>query len=619
MAEITSSISRKDIKNLPEGACIQKNVKAGVTSVYLPFYFRDENGKAKQERDYIGTVENGEFVPNWYYIHNHPTKHNRPPERWKDPIQRKKALEKVKAKEETTVNTQWHSLELEAQATEDITRQVGATVLCEQILEEDGLIEDVAKTLNYDLGATIDLVNLAIFMALTSKASYLAQSESEVCKFIGHGCPSSQRISERLQNIGSSLQLSTRFSKARMERMSKDGDLIAVDGTFLDCSSKKIAAAAIGKRKNGTFGQQINFTLVSNVSTGVPLGYRWYSGDTNDVRTLDDLKELWLDQGVPQKKVEFVWDRGYFDAKRMAELDQAGFKFIAGAKTNLNMIKKIIDERNSDFYSATSQLDHHYCFGIADDVKLTSSTHANAYVFFSPNKQMVETRLLREELKKANKKWLEGKLEDNDPVLDLVNAPVHGQELEVNQFALEQECYIRGFFACVSNTKQSTDSILDKYRTRNEVEVLFRLMLGRLLRTTRVQSSQALEGLLLVVFVALSILSRIRKLLHTKLPANANPQAAQCDVLDFDKTFTLDDYVTISELLNELRGITITKSKSTGKARFSNLTQKKYKLISALGYDKLYDDPDYAWHKLSAKHMYDLIAKAQKSAQEQNG
>ena len=46
MAEITSSISRKDIKNLPEGACIQKNVKAGVTSVYLPFYFRDENGKA---------------------------------------------------------------------------------------------------------------------------------------------------------------------------------------------------------------------------------------------------------------------------------------------------------------------------------------------------------------------------------------------------------------------------------------------------------------------------------------------------------------------------------------------------------------------------------------------
>lgn len=616
MAELSTSISRKDVKNLPEGACIQKNAKAGVITVYLPFYFRDEQGKAKQERDYIGTVENGEFVPNWYYIHNHPTKHNRPADRWKDPIQRKKALEKVKAKEEFETNTKWHDLELETHATEDITRQVGATALCEQILEEDGLIEDVAKTLDYDFNATLDLLNLAIFMALTSKASYLAHSESEVCKFIGLGCPSSQRISERLQNIGTSLQLSTRFSKARMERMSQDGDLIAVDGTFIDCNSKKIAAAAVGKHKNGTFGQQINFTMVSNVSTGIPLGFRWYSGDTNDVRTLDDLKELWLDQGVPQKKVEFVWDRGYFDAKRMAELDKAGFKFIAGAKTNLNIIKKIIDERNSDFYSATSQLEHHYCFGIADDVTLASSTHANAYVFFNPNKQMLETRQLRDDLKKAKQKWLESKLDTSDPILNFFNPPVHGMPLEINQFALEQECYLRGFFACVSNTKQSIDAILDKYRTRNEVEVLFRLMLGRLLKTTRVQSSQALEGLLLVVFVALSILSRIRKLLQNKIPAKTNPQAAQCEILDFDKTFSLDDYVTISELLNELRGITITKSKSTGKARFSNLTNKKSKLISELGYDKLFDDADATWQKLSAKHLYDLITKAQKSAQQ---
>ena len=60
----------------------------------------------------------------------------------------------------------------------------------------------------------------------------------------------------------------------------------------------------------------------------------------------------------------------------------------------------------------------------------------------------------------------------------------------LNEKRFEDECYLRGFFACVSSTDQSLDELLDKYRLRNEVEVNFRLMLGDLHRTTRVQSSQ---------------------------------------------------------------------------------------------------------------------------------
>ena len=66
-------------------------------------------------------------------------------------------------------------------------------------------------------------------------------------------------------------------------------------------------------------------------------------------------------------------------------------------------------------------------------------------------------------------------------------------------------------------------------------------MIGRLLDTTRVHSNTVLEGLLFGVFIALSILSRLRKILQTKVSSRKNVRTANCDVIDFDKTYSLDD------------------------------------------------------------------------------
>lgn len=210
--------------------------------------------------------------------------------------------------------------------------------------------------------------------------------------------------------IGKTLQLSSHLSKWRSERMAKPGDLISVDGTFLDCNSQKIAAAAHGKRKDSTYCPQINFAMVSNATTGVPIGYRLYSGDTHDVKTLDDLKALWSDYGINEKGLEFVWDRGYFDSARMAEFAKGNFKFISGAKVGLNIVKDVVEKRNDEFDSASSQLKDHYRFGVIENVTFADGVKAKAYVYFSPNRQMAETRELRDELEKIQKDWISGKL-----------------------------------------------------------------------------------------------------------------------------------------------------------------------------------------------------------------
>lgn len=599
----------QDVEGLPDGARIQQI--SGIVYVFFRYPFRHEDGTSDSERDYIGTVQGKTFVPNLYYVQNHPEKSKRPPEKWKDPIQRAKAMAAAQMEKAAEESSDWKALELEADDKEDTVRQVGASALAAEVLYKDELVDDVARALGYDLPSAMNALNLAMHAALTAKASYLASSESEVTKFIGGGCLKSQRISEFLGEIGKNLSLTASMTRLRMASMTSDGDLLGVDGTFLDCNSERISAAHKGKRKDGTYGPQINLSMVVNATTGVPVGYRWYSGDTHDGKTLEDLKEIWKDSKIAEKDVTFIWDRAYYGASRLAELDREGIKFIAGAKSGLNIIKDILKEGSAELHSPSSQLRHDYSHGITRPVPLGGKADgATAYVYYSPNKRMVATRDFRAELEAFNQKWQEGKAKKDDARLKFFKEPhVWKQPLTQDEDAFDKECDLRGIFAFVSNTaKQTSDEMLEKYRLRNEAEVLFRLMSDHLLKTTRVHSSQVLEGLLFVVFIALSVLGRLRKSLQNKVPSHKNILAAQCPVMDFDtKTYSLNDYVTLSELFSELRGITATVSKSTGKARLSNLTKKKKELVNALGYEGLLDSADKVWELLSARHLSERI------------
>ena len=130
----------------------------------------------------------------------------------------------------------------------------------------------------------------------------------------------------------------------------ENGEIVALDGTRLDSFSENISLAAVGKRKDGTFGPQVNLSILLNVRTGAIVSYRAYGGNVNDISTLNDLRHLWSDIGISEKEPVILMDRGYPSQKEFIELDRDGFKFLIGARASMSVIKKIIDERNSDFY-----------------------------------------------------------------------------------------------------------------------------------------------------------------------------------------------------------------------------------------------------------------------------
>ena len=100
-------------------------------------------------------------------------------------------------------------------------------------------------------------------------------------------------------------------------------------------------------------------------------------------------------------------------------------------------------------------------------------------------------------------------------------------------------------------------------------------MLSNLLRTTRVHSSQALDGLLLTTFVALSILTNLRA--RMKADLDGQPVFAS---------------YTIAEVFARLKKIQLVEVE--GKQYLINVSAKDKKLIKALGFEGLYDTPEAA-------------------------
>ena len=194
-------------------------------------------------------------------------------------------------------------------------------------------------------------------------------------------------------------------------------------------------------------------------------------------------------------------------------------------------------------------------------------------VFRNPVEEMAAARRLFKRLPKLESGWIQGKADLDDELLVFYDSPEIIKPLKRNMFRISEECFLLGYFAFVSNAGIEAGKALDAYKLRNEVEVVFKLMLGSLLRTTRVHSSQALDGLLFTTFIALGILTSLRA--RMKACFNGQPVSSS---------------FTIAEILARLKKIQIVEI--NGQRHLINVSDKDRQLVKALGFAGLYDSPE---------------------------
>ena len=137
------TFDRSGVQGLPEGANVQ--VINSVPYVYFRYHWKDASGKTKYARDYLGTVDNGQFVPNDYYLRLRPTKDKRPEERWSEKQRREMAVAAISSdaldKDDSCAAKQNVTQgEVEIQ-----TKAVGVTALAASILDQNGIIDDMVE------------------------------------------------------------------------------------------------------------------------------------------------------------------------------------------------------------------------------------------------------------------------------------------------------------------------------------------------------------------------------------------------------------------------------------------------------------------------------------------
>ena len=386
----------------------------------------------------------------------------------------------------------------------------------------------------------------------------------------------------------------------------EDGEILALDGTRIDCNSENISLAAVGKRKDGSYGPQINVSLMINVKDGSLICYRAYAGNVSDIRTLDDLRKLWTDIGIYAKSPLILMDRGNPNQDEFANLDRDGYRFLIGAKTSMKIVRDVIDQKNSDFYDQQAYLRQQRCYGVKSETVIASDGHrmtVHSYVFRSPNKEMTETDELLDRLDAFEKAWprkKENALSQVDKKnLEFFDVTSEG-DLVLDEAKVSYECYGLGYFGLVGNVDISLMDALTKYRQRNEVEVAFKLMFQHLLTSTRVHSSAALDGLLMTTFVGLSILTYLRTKMHGTIPNELarNPEHVSA----------INNLWTIQEMLKDLRRIKLAYSKS-GKPRLLNVVKRDRDLAEALGFPGLFDSAENVAKLLSGSHLLETLKK----------
>lgn len=483
----------------------------------------------------------------------------------------------------------------------DQTKQAGASAVAIEILLQIGMIEDLYyHVFDRDIGDTIKLVNLAVHAATTALPTYNAGIVSCTQLFIGGKCLCSPRASEFYQRIGADRSVNKKISRARLKRVGHTG-LISIDGTKIPCYSKNIPIAAIGKDKKGGFSPQISYSMLAHIPTGQAVGYEYYGGNIPDISSLDIHLDQWDTVGIKYTDVTFVMDRGHYSQEAVVKLCEGGVNFIVGMKINVKPVSAIIENKNYEFWEPTRLLENANYYGLKSPWTPSykgNTANVDIFVYRNPLKTMEDNRKLKEDLREFKAKWDSGDCDVDSDLLALCKNPVVGGKVTIDWKAYREQCYLQGFFAMASNVKGLTlERALENYSTRNEVEVIFRLMFQHLLKSTRVHSLAALDGLLLAVFVALNILGVLRHRMTSKLPESWKGRTVDP---------TVKSRFGIGEMLWNFNHISLGRS-GNGKLRFIGDTERLNDLAGALGMKGLFESPERTARLFSPSYLERII------------
>lgn len=351
----------------------------------------------------------------------------------------------------------------------------------------------------------------------------------------------SQRISELLARLSDD-KINT-FFKKWIELQPKSNRSCLFDITSVSTYGKDNPWAEYGYNRDKENLEQINISLLTSCSSGLPLWCKILSGSISDKSvlhsTISELEKL----GVG--RFDFCGDRGFFSEKNLKMLNDKNIRFTIPMPSSIKESKNLIEQHKGMLIHPDNLIDEggNKIYG-KTVYKVTEYGRTYYHIFFDPTRKdmiqanfMLKLQKCKDELESCN--LIEAHKSMYDEYFTVKETPKRGRKVVYNDNALQ--AYINSnscYWVLMSTCEKDVRRALHSYRERSAVELAFDDMKNLLdLNRLRNHNEYTVRGKVFVNFISLILLSSLRRAVDAIAPKD-RMYLSETDMLDRVETYT---------------------------------------------------------------------------------
>ena len=407
---------------------------------------------------------------------------------------------------------------------------IGPYVVLQKLIRESEIRELLAANMDdNDAGFLLDLAVYSIISENNAGQYYPDYAYSHPLFTPGMRMYADSKVSDFLQSFKPEQIVSflNAWNKGRNKRQKI---YISYDSTNKNCQAGDIELLEYGNAKVDA-GQPIyNYAVAFDTANREPLFYEQYPGSINDVSQLTCMIDK--AHGFGYRNLGFILDRGYFSRKNLAYMDQMGYGFLIMVKGMKSFIREIILENMGSFENKRSRYNDRFdVYGTTIERRLFNGEEPKRFIhiYYSDGRAYGEKQEIKQKVKRLKvylNQCIGKECESFGPEIQkyfYLHYEKDGRTLklaEENTKAIEEELSLAGYFSIVSSDRMTAKEAIERYKSRDASEKLFRTdksYLGN--KSMRVGSDAALSARIFIQFLALILRCRIYADLKDKCEA----------------------------------------------------------------------------------------------------
>ena len=431
------------------------------------------------------------------------------------------------------------------------TLGIGPYVVIRKIITALG-IDEIVREMNRasDSGLFLDLVAYSIITEDNAAQYYPDYAYHHALFTEGMKIFSDSKVSSFLSDLGEEASFSF-LDRWNSKMDHREKIYISYDATNKNTQAGDLSIGEFGEAKDKKNLPIFNYAIAYDKTNSKPLFYERYCGSIVDVSQLEFM--IAKAKAYGYRTVSFILDRGYFCEGNFRLLDQEGYDFIIMLKGKKKLLEKSVDSVRGTFETkSTCYIKSYMVYGTTIKGPVFENDRIRyIHIYYSITRAAVAQRKVEEkfnrmsdalEKQKGHKYVFSGTFNDYYNITYDKEGTVLFYEEKPG--VREKELSVCGYIVIITSENMTAPEALEKYKSRDESEKLFRgdkSYLGN--SALRTYTDEKTDAKILIEFVALIVRSRIY--------SNIN--------LATLKLTNKPNYATVPAVMKELDKIEITK------------------------------------------------------------